>query len=344
MRHSLDVRAVPGRSAKALLEKSRRIGLDLTTVLRGTGIDPGELDVPGARISYRQHIGLHRNLSRLSLPADFGFADEAFSIASYGMLGYAMMSAATFGKAIQIALKYYRTAGPLCSVALEPGPKVSAIVAEDSFELGDDVLRLVVEEMFSTFPPLLNLLLGHGVTPERVELTYPKPRNARLYERTFGAPVVFDRPANRYVLDSAVLNHRLVQADADSASLFEESCRELLERIEGRDTFANQVRHLLLAAPGKMLNADEAARRFDIGARTLRRRLADEGVTYQELLDEVRCRIAIDYLSSTALSTQDIAELLGFSEATNFRRAFVRWTQRTPQSYRRHPSAVARLH
>ena len=128
--------------------------------LRGTGIDPDELDVPGARISYRQHIGLHRNLARLSLPADFGFADEAFSIASYGMLGYAMMSAATFGKAIQIAMKYYRTAGPLCSVALEAGPKVSAIVAEDSFELGDDVLRLVIEEMFSTFPPLLNLLLG----------------------------------------------------------------------------------------------------------------------------------------------------------------------------------------
>jgi AraC-like DNA-binding protein len=335
VRHSLDVRAVPGRSAKVLIDKAVRLGIDLAMVLRGTGIDPAQLGEPGARISYRQHIGLHRNLVRLRLPPDFGFADEAFSIASYGMLGYAMMSAATFSRSIEIAMKYYHTAGPLCSVSLESGPRVSAIVAEDSFELGDDVLRLVVEEMYSTFPPLLNLLLGHEAQPERVELTYPRPRNVRIYERTFRCPIEFGCAANRYVIDNSLMDQSLVQADADSALLFEQSCRELLEQIEGRDTLANQVRHLLLAAPGKMLSADEAATRFGIGARTLRRRLADEGATYQELLDEVRCRIAIDYLSSTTLSTQDIAELLGFSEATNFRRAFLRWTQRTPLSYRR---------
>ena len=94
------------------------------------------------------------------------------------------------------------------------------------------------------------------------------------------------------------------------------------------------LRHLLLSSPGKLPDAATAAskrpRRTDVA-----RRLADEGTTFQAILDEVGCRIATDYLVSTHLSTQEIAELLGFSEATNFRRAFLRWTQRSPTSYRK---------
>jgi AraC-like DNA-binding protein len=82
-------------------------------------------------------------------------------------------------------------------------------------------------------------------------------------------------------------------------------------------------------------DAAAAAAKMRLGERTLRRRLADEGTTFQSILDEVRCHIATDYLVTTHLSTQEIAELLGFSEATNFRRAFMRWTQRSPTSYRK---------
>jgi AraC-like DNA-binding protein len=137
------------------------------------------------------------------------------------------------------------------------------------------------------------------------------------------------------VLDTASLALPLAQADADSAVMFERSCRELLNEIERHDSLANELRHLLLSSPGNLPDAATAAAKMRLGERTLRRRLADEGTTFQAILDEVRCRIATDYLVSTHLSTQEIAELLGFSEATNFRRAFLRWTQRSPTSYRK---------
>lgn len=147
--------------------------------------------------------------------------------------------------------------------------------------------------------------------------------------------MVFDAPRTRFVLDAATLALPLLHPDADSAVMFERSCREMLAEIERHESLANELRHLLLSSPGKLPDAAGAAAKMRLGERTLRRRLADEGTTFQAILDEVRCHIATDYLATTHLSTQEIAELLGFSEATNFRRAFMRWTQRSPTSYRK---------
>src|SRR5574337_1753565 len=102
-RFNLDVPAVPVRNAKAMLEAARRIGVASDALLTGTGLCDHQLRTPGARISYRTFLILYRNLLARPLPADFGFARQPVSIASYGMLGYAMMSCATLDQAIRIA-------------------------------------------------------------------------------------------------------------------------------------------------------------------------------------------------------------------------------------------------
>jgi AraC-like DNA-binding protein len=337
-RFNLEAPVVPARNAKAMIEAARRIGIGADALLAGTGLCDEALRVPVARITYRAVLSMYRNLMAHPLPADFAFMRGPFSIASYGMLGYAMMSCATVEQAIRIALKYYRTAGPLLDLSFEFDAAGLAITARNVLELDPPTLTLATEELFTPFPLLLELLVGERVAPLRVELAYPPPPHRALYERAFDAPVEFDAPENRYVLDAATLALPLVQADADSAVLFERSCRELLDEIERHESLSNALRQLLLASPGKLPDAAVAATRLRLGERTLRRRLADEGTTFQAILDEVRCRIATDYLTTTHLSTQEIAELLGFSEATNFRRAFLRWTRRSPASFRKQRS------
>ncbi len=98
--------AVPARNAKAMLDQAQGLGIDPVELLAGTELDDAALTTPGGRISYADHITLHRNLLQHPLPADFAFGGPGFSIASYGMLGYAMMSSATLARAIQIAVKY----------------------------------------------------------------------------------------------------------------------------------------------------------------------------------------------------------------------------------------------
>ena len=334
-RPNLDLPAVPARTVKANIEAARRVGISPEVLLANTGLHDDAIVVPAARVTYRAMLQLQRNLIAQPLPDDFAFARPPFSVSSYGMLGYAMMSCANLNQAIQIALKYYRTAGPLFDLTFEFDADTLVISADNVFGLEDKLLMLVTEEIFTTFPLLLDVLVGEHVRPREVDLGYPAPSHRELYATTFECPAIFDAPRSRFVLDAAALALPLAHADADSAVMFERSCREMLNEIERYESLANELRHLLLSSPGKLPDAATAAARMRLGERTLRRRLADEGTTFQTILDEVRCHIATDYLVSTHLSTQEIAELLGFSEATNFRRAFMRWTQRSPTSYRK---------
>ena len=107
----------------------------------------------------------------------------------------------------------------------------------------------------------------------------------------------------------------------------------------GEDIISRVNRHLL-NTPGEFPKLDAVARRLCVGARTLRRRLQELGTGYQQILDEVRRELAIEYLRTTSLTVQEIAELLGYSEVTNFRRAFLRWVEVSPYQYRKQFVAV----
>jgi AraC-like DNA-binding protein len=77
------------------------------------------------------------------------------------------------------------------------------------------------------------------------------------------------------------------------------------------------------------------AAKLSIGTRTLRRRLKALGTSYQKVLDDVKKQLAMEYLQTTTLSVQEISDLLGYSEVTNFRRAFVKWADVSPYQYRK---------
>src|SRR3954453_17007811 len=101
-RPNLEVPAVPVRNVKATMEGARRVGIPAEALLADTGLCEEHIRVPAARISYRVWLKIRRNLVSHPLPGDYGFPRGPFSIASYGMLGYAMMSCATLEQAIRI--------------------------------------------------------------------------------------------------------------------------------------------------------------------------------------------------------------------------------------------------
>ena len=93
-------------------------------------------------------------------------------------------------------------------------------------------------------------------------------------------------------------------------------------------------RHVLERLPSGAPTQAEIARRLAVSTRTLHRRLAQAGTSFEELLDETRRELAIGYLQRTEYSIADVAYLLGFAQVSSFDRAFRRWTGRSPRESR----------
>lgn len=332
--YSLDKRTIRMGQVSGLVEMMRSRGVTPDDVLAGTGISEEDLADPEARVSFRSRIRQLENVIARVPPGFWLDWRDDVSISDYGLLGYAMMSSATLEQAIQIAVKYHKMAGAMFDLKflVEDG---DAILRLDHLIAGGDVGQLVVDDLFSSITPLIRLLTGQPFTPRVIHFAHARPVYAERYAEIFDCPVVFDQKFSEYRFDAGWLTQPLAEADANTARVCEESCRRLLNQMEIEEDIVSRICHLLLSRPGEFPRLDVIAGQLSMGSRTLRRRLAELGTSYQKILDDVKKELAIEYLQTTNLSIQEIAELLDYSEVTNFRRAFVKWVGTSPHKYRK---------
>ena len=111
-------------------------------------------------------------------------------------------------------------------------------------------------------------------------------------------------------------------------------CDELLADLALRAGVAGKIRASLLQDIAKRPTLSETAKQLGTTARTLRRQLALQGTSFRALADELRVQTAVRYLRETAMTNEDIAVALGFSDAANFRHAFRRWTGASPRKFK----------
>ncbi len=334
-RLNLDKRIVPVTQLSAQLHRFVQKGFSSEELLEGTGLNLSYLSDQSNRVSYRQRIGFLENLIRLSPEPGFWLRDPLeSSISAYGLLGYAMMSSATLEKAISIATRYHKMAGAMFDLEflVENG---QAILRIHNLLARGEVGQLVVEELFRGIQPLISLLLGRPHRPLKICLAHPMPSHHHLYASAFQCPVVFDQLFSEYRLDAGILSEPLAEADANTARACEKSCQDLLREMDIEEDLISRICQILLSVPGKFPSLDDIAARLHMGPRTLRRRLKTLNTSYQQILDDVRKELAVQYLVTTDLSTQQISDLLGYTEVTNFRRAFLKWANTSPFKYRK---------
>jgi AraC-like DNA-binding protein len=237
---------------------------------------------------------------------------------------------------------------------VEPGtgPRAQArIEFGDGVHTGDpDHFRaetlLIVAHRFSGW------LIRRRIPLHRVELGYPAPPHALEYDLLFGAPCVFGADATALVFDRALLNEPVLQDEAGIAAFLRRAPQDVLARIDYGSTTAARVRRLLgqslpglgspspgsaaTSGPGAQALPAEAeiAGRLALSPQTLRRRLAAEGTSFQQIRDQMRRDHAIAALAQGRTPIEQISQQLGFSEPSAFHRAFKRWTGSTPRAYR----------
>jgi AraC-like DNA-binding protein len=137
------------------------------------------------------------------------------------------------------------------------------------------------------------------------------------------------------LLDSTLLELPILQANKFIACMSEKLCQEILHNYIGEEDLTPRIRHIILRVPGKFPDEAKVAEALSVSGRTMRRQLSALGTSYRQVLDQVRSDLAQQYLQNSSLKVEQVAQLPGYTETTDFRRAFKRWLGVSPQDYRR---------
>lgn len=306
-------------------------------ILRDVNLTVDEVHSPRSRISLAELMTACKNAIRLSsdphLPYRIG---TSIHISAYGMYGFAILCCPDFRKAMAFAELYHALAAPLTTIEFtEKQGSASWVIEPNARAITDpQVYRFITEMQIGIHISLMRDVMGPAFTPEQISVAYPQARDFGLPADQIGCPVSFASRTNQITFKSSWLDRAANLGNKTTYPAIVALCDDLLTELKSRIGVAGEIRALLLRDIANAPTLAAIAKLLDVSDRSLRRQLSEQGISFRGLRDELRMQIALKYLRTTELANEDIALALGFSDAANFRRAFRRWTNKSPSEIR----------
>jgi len=315
-------------------------GVTAEAALAGTGLGLDEVRDPGVRTSVQQLLAVGRNAVRLCPLPELGLnVGRRLHVTSYGLYGYALLCAETMRHGFGLSMRYHGLATPVMPVSFSESDAEGILRLPTHGDVG--LLGLSPQEyaffldmQFALHGTLARDVMGSWCVPAKAFYALPMPAHAGQIERTLECPVVFGHACNSIHYPREWLDRAPHMANPITAAQMSESCERLLQESAWQAGLTRRVYEAITQIPGRFPGIEQVASSLCMTSRTLSRKLAAEGTTYSELLSRLRHALALDYLRTTRLSMEDIAEALGFSDANSFRQAFRRWSGKSPTEYR----------
>lgn len=313
-----------------LLEVGAQAGLAPKALLQGSRLTPGQLADPHAELSAVQELRVIGNLLRLlghppGLGLEIGLRCH---FSTFGMWGYGLVSSATLGDALDMALRYIHL-----SFAYSVIEKVvrgdEVLLTFSPPDIAPGLRRFVVEREMGTAVALLQdvggpafRLSGFGLQSGRGRI-YAVPEKLRTL---CGAPVAASGAGYRLAFPARWLAYRPPTANPTTAAMCEQVCQRLLERRRAATQVSELVKEYLAVSAAPAIPTLEAVSRLtSTSKRTLKRRLQREGQSFRALVSDGRAELAAELVRDTSLPLGDIAARLGYSSPSCFSQAFKRW-------------------
>lgn len=307
------------------------IGIDQNDFYRNAGIDYREGD-SAVFISTRQVIALVDQAVRaLDMPY-LGLAmGNLMTMTHHGMAGVAAVSQPTLRGCLETVARFCTELFPPLEMHGRVAPHEASFGISENLSLAP-YTHFFMELNMVSFYNIFRHLVGGEHELAAVHFSYPEPAWGHIYRRYFHCPVFFDMPETRLVGDPLLADYEMPMANRLMAMAAEKT---LFENIPTRAMrlLPLRLRRLLVRYYGAFPSLEAAASDLGMSGRTLRRRLAEEGTTYQRELDAVRQKMAEEYFSRGGASVTELALLLGFADSSAFAKAFRRWTGCSPTEY-----------
>jgi AraC-like DNA-binding protein len=329
---------VQANSIHKVIDAARVARIDTASLLARVGLDSDMLAVPDARVPFAALVALYEEAAREARDPLFGLrVGASTNPGMFDVLGHATLSCATLRDAFVTISRYMRVLVDGGQVTMtEDGALARARYVITDPDVGPH--RHEVEATLGIMLRFLDSTLGEQFSPVHASFVHARPADVAegAHAAVFRSPVLFGQAANELAFERRWLDHAMPRADATLAAILERHIVEMLARLPRRsDLVANTRARLAELLERGEPPIERVGRALGVSARTLQRRLREQGTSYAQILDEVRKELALRYLADPDRTTADAAFLLGYAELSTFHRAFRRWTGTAPGEWRR---------
>jgi AraC-like DNA-binding protein len=334
------------------IEVSAGIGAFIVNAAASAGVPRAELETrtgftsswaenADARIPLEMETALWEEAARATGDSAFGLhAAEGLRPGVFDVLDYVVRAAPTVRASFERLARYNRLVHDAAVFTISDRPGGIVRIEHALPQPGVVQSRHAAEFTMASLVVVAAQMSGAPLAPTAVELRHGPPDAAARAEhlRLFGVAPRYGRAANALDLRGDDAARPVPNADPLLSRIVVRHAEALLaERPAAAETAAGKVRRLLTGLLGdddSGVSLAAVAAKLHMSERSLQRRLSDEGVTFDAILDELRRELALRYLADEKVAIAEIAYLLGYSEPSAFHRAFKRWMGTTPAEAR----------
>ena len=323
-----------GSVAALVAQTLRTYDCDPEPLFREAGLDMNLLSNPDTRYPGNRVQHLWQLAVDASGDPCFGFvAGEQVQPAVLHGLGFAWLASDTLRDALTRLMRYSRLISTAANMQLQD--------TDNSLDLiilppkGVKFLAPAFQDAgMSGFLRMCRLTAGDEIDPVHVSLKHPRPECARKLQAYFRAPITYNADNNILSFSRQLVDTPLTHANPGLARINDQAVIDYLARFD-RDSLTMQVRSKIIERlHDGTPNQGTIAESLNVSLRSLQRKLNNEDTNFKTLLESTRRELALLYIRETHRSLGEITYLLGFSEPSNFTRAFKRWTGASPIEYR----------
>lgn len=338
MRTSSPQRAsVPASYALDFIDLVEALGGSSARLLASAGLTREDLAAPNAVLDLAQvQTLIAQAIAETRTPWLGALAGLRMRAPAHGFLGFAAMTAPTIRDSLEMSVRYAPIRTDILRLSYQLDERECTVYFDEQVDLGsarDTILFALVVGFWSAG----EVLVGRKLVG-RAEFAFPEPPYLQLVKKLplplNDHTVVFGCPRNMARFDVSYLELSFTTAHAAAFQLAKEQCELALAQLD-QAGLERQVRMALLREGGGVCTVDEVALRLGTSTRTLQRKLKAEGLSFSDIADALQQTQACALLRDDRLSVEQVAERVGYSDVSNFTRAFRRWTGDTPAAWRR---------
>jgi AraC-like DNA-binding protein len=324
-----------GGLSRLAIARLKSAGVPVGPLLRRVGLTAKVIADPEERLSVESQIRL-LDEAAIALKDDcLGFTlARDFDPRKIGLLYYVTASPQTLGDGLRRVARYSRITNESLVVGHREGNRLIINLSYSGVPRHSD--RHQIEFWMFGLLRICRLLTGQNIVPQHFSIAHHRSGSTSEMARFVGTKVEFGADTDELALKLDARDLPLIHSDPYLNDLLLKYCEAALaDRRRDMSQLRAKVENAIssLLPHGRVLVGD-VARNLGMSERTLGRKLADEGLNFTQILQQLRRDLAVRYLDDRRLQVSKIAWLLGFHDVSAFTHACKRWTGKTPSQMR----------